>query len=112
MPYDEDLANRIRELLAGEDAITEKKMFGGLAFLLHGNMTVSASRTGGLLARIDPADTDAALQHPHAARMEMGRRTMDGWISVAPEGVRTQRDLTGWVDRSLAYVRTLPPKER
>jgi TfoX/Sxy family transcriptional regulator of competence genes len=112
MPYDEDLANRIRELLAGEDAITERKMFGGLAFLLHGNMTVSASRTGGLLARIDPADTDAALQHPHAARMEMGRRTMDGWISVAPEGVRTQRDLTGWVDRSLAYVRTLPPKER
>jgi TfoX/Sxy family transcriptional regulator of competence genes len=112
MPYDEDLANRIRELLAGEDAITEKKMFGGLAFLLHGNMTVSASRTGGLLARIDPADTDAALQHPHAARMEMGRRTIDGWISVAPEGVRTQRDLTGWVDRSLAYVRTLPPKER
>ena len=112
MPYDEDLANRIRELLAGEDAITEKKMFGGLAFLLHGNMTVSASRTGGLLARIDPADTDAALQRPHAARMEMGRRTMDGWIAVAPEGVRTQRELTAWVERSLAYVRTLPPKER
>jgi TfoX/Sxy family transcriptional regulator of competence genes len=91
MPYDEDLANRLRELLAREDAITEKKMFGGLAFLLHGNMTVSASRNGGLLVRIDPAETDAALAKPHVARMEMGRRTMDGWVTVAPEGVRTKR---------------------
>jgi TfoX/Sxy family transcriptional regulator of competence genes len=110
MPYDEDLANRIRELLAGEEAITEKKMFGGLAFLRHGNMTVSASRTGGLLARIDPAETDAALSRPHAARMEMRGRTMDGWISVAPEGVKTKRQLAAWVERSLAYARTLPPK--
>ena len=110
MPYDEDLANRLRELLAREDAITEKKMFGGLAFLLHGNMTVSASRNGGLLVRIDPAETDAALAKPHVARMEMGRRTMDGWITVAPEGVRTKRQLEPWVKRSLDYVRTLPPK--
>jgi hypothetical protein len=110
MPYDEDLANRIRELLAAEDAITEKKMFGGLAFLLHGNMTVSASRTGGLLARIDPADTDAALARAHAARMEMRGRAMDGWIIVAPEGVKTKRQLAAWVQRSLAYARTLPAK--
>jgi TfoX/Sxy family transcriptional regulator of competence genes len=110
MPYDEDLANRIRELLAGEEAITEKRMFGGLAFLRHGNMTVSASRTGGLLARIDPAETDAALERPHAARMEMRGRTMDGWISVAPEGVKTKRQLAAWVEHSLAYTRTLPPK--
>ena len=110
MPYDEDLANRLRELLADEDAITEKKMFGGLAFLLHGNMTVSASRTGGLLARIDPADTDAALARAHAARMEMRGRTMDGWIIVAPEGVETKRQLAAWVQRSLAYARTLPAK--
>src|SRR3954453_3891420 len=110
MPYDEDLANRIRELLATEDAITEKKMFGGLAFLLHGNMTVSASRTGGLLARIDPADTDTALARAHAARMEMRGRTMDGWIIVAPEGVKTKRQLAAWVERSLAYARTLPAK--
>ena len=74
MAYDEDLANRLRELLADEDAITEKRMFGGLAFLLHGNMSVSASRNGGLLVRIDPADTDAALARPHVELMQMGGR--------------------------------------
>jgi TfoX/Sxy family transcriptional regulator of competence genes len=110
MAYDEDLANRLRELLGDEDAITEKKMFGGLAFLLHGHMTVSASGKGGLLARIDPADTDAALARPHVTRMVMGGRSMDGWIRVASEGVRTKRQLTSWVNRSLAFVRTLPPK--
>jgi len=112
MPYDEDLANRLRELLADEDVVTERRMFGGLAFLLNGNMSVSASRTGGLLARIDPADTEAALARPHASRMEMGRRSMDGWIAVAPEGVRTKRQLEPWVRRSVAFVRTLPPKEK
>jgi TfoX/Sxy family transcriptional regulator of competence genes len=110
MAYDEDLANRLRELLADEDGITEKKMFGGLAFLLHGNMSVSASRNGGLLARIDPADTDAALARPHVSLMQMGGRTMDGWITVTPEGVRTKRDLGAWVKRSVKYVKTLPPK--
>jgi TfoX/Sxy family transcriptional regulator of competence genes len=110
MAYDEDLANRLRELLADEDAIAEKKMFGGLAFLLHGHMSVSASGKGGLLARIDPADTDAALARPHVTRMEMAGRSMDGWIRVAPEGVRTKRQLASWVNRSLAFVRTLPPK--
>jgi TfoX/Sxy family transcriptional regulator of competence genes len=110
MAYDEDLANRLRELLADEDAITEKKMFGGLAFLQHGNMTVSASRNGGLLARIDPADTEAALARPHVELMRMGGRTMDGWITVAPEGLRTKRELAAWVKRSLAFVRTLPAK--
>jgi TfoX/Sxy family transcriptional regulator of competence genes len=110
MAYDEDLANRLRELLADEDAITEKKMFGGLAFLLRGNMSVSASGKGGLLARIDPADTDAALARNHVTRMVMGGRSMDGWVRVAPEGIRTKRQLSAWVDRSLAFVRTLPPK--
>ena len=110
MAYDEDLANRLRELLADEQAITEKKMFGGLAFLLHGHMTVSASGQGGLLARIDPAETDAALKRPHVTRMVMGGRSMDGWIRVAPEGVRTKRQLEPWVRRSLAFARTLPPK--
>ena len=110
MPYDEDLAHRLRQLLAAEDAITEKKMFGGLAFLLHGNMCVSASRNGGLLARIDPADTEAALARPHVALMEMRGRTMDGWITVAPEGLKTKRDLAAWVKRSVAFVKTLPPK--
>jgi TfoX/Sxy family transcriptional regulator of competence genes len=110
MPYDEDLANRLRELLADEGPVTEKKMFGGLAFLLNGHMSVSASRNGGLLARIDPDDTEAALQRPHVARMEMGGRTMDGWITVAPEGLKTKRELAAWVERSVSYVKTLPPK--
>ncbi len=110
MAYDEYLANRIRDLLADEDAITEKKMFGGLAFLLHGNMAVSASRDGGLLIRIDPADTEASLARPHVARMEMGGRAMDGWITVAPAGLKTKRELAAWVTQSLDFVKTLPPK--
>ena len=95
MPYDEDLAGRLRELLAGEAGITEKKMFGGLAFLLNGHMSVSASGRGGLLARVDPADTEAALERPHAARMEMGGRSMDGWITVAPEGLADEARARG-----------------
>lgn len=110
MAYDEDLVHRLRELLVDEGAVTERKMFGGLAFLLHGHMSVSASRNGGLLARIDPADTDAALGRPHVARMVMGGRTMDGWITVAPDGLKTKRQLAAWVKRSVAFVRTLPPK--
>lgn len=110
MAYDEDLANRLRELLADEDAISEKKMFGGLAFLLHGNMSVSASRNGGLLVRIDPADTDEVLARPHVALMQMGGRTMDGWITVAPEGLKTKRQLAAWVTRSVSFAKTLPPK--
>src|SRR6266536_2507227 len=110
MPYDEDLVHRLRELLADEGAVTEKKMFGGFAFLLGGHMTVSASRNGGLLARIDPDETDAALAQPHVSLMQMGGRTMDGWITVAPEGIGTKRELAPWVKRSVAFVKTLPPK--
>jgi TfoX/Sxy family transcriptional regulator of competence genes len=110
MAYDEDLANRLRELLADQEAVTEKKMFGGLAFLLHGNMSVSASRNGGLLVRIDPAQTEAALARPHVELMAMGGRTMDGWITVAPEGLKTKRELAAWVKRSVAYVKKLPRK--
>ncbi len=110
MPYDEDLVHRLRELLADEDAISEKKMFGGLAFLLNGHMSVSASRTGGLLVRIDPADTDAALARPHVELMKMGGRTMDGWVIVAPDGLKTKRELAAWVNRAVTYARTLPPK--
>jgi TfoX/Sxy family transcriptional regulator of competence genes len=110
MAYDEDLANRLRELLAEEDAISERKMFGGLAFLHHGNMSVSASGRGGLLARIDPAETDAALALAHTSLMQVGARAMEGWIRVAPEGVATKRQLAAWVKRSLAHVSRLPPK--
>jgi TfoX/Sxy family transcriptional regulator of competence genes len=110
MPYDEDLANRLRELLGQEAAVSERKMFGGLAFLVGGHMSVSASGRGGLLVRIDPADTDAALARQHVTLMEMGGRVMEGWLRVAPEGVRTKRELAAWVRRSVDYVRTLPAK--
>jgi TfoX/Sxy family transcriptional regulator of competence genes len=110
MAYDEDLANRLRELLAAEDGITEQKMFGGLAFLLHGHMSVGASRNGGLLVRLDPGETDTALARPHASLMQMGGRTMDGWITVAPEGLETKRELAAWVRRGVGFARTLPPK--
>jgi TfoX/Sxy family transcriptional regulator of competence genes len=109
MAYDEDLALRLRRLLAHEGAVTEKKMFGGFAFLISGNMCVSASRNGGLLVRIDPDDTTAAVAKPHATVMKMRGRTMAGWIIVAPEGLGT-RELAAWVKRGVAFVRTLPPK--
>jgi hypothetical protein len=108
--YDEDLANRIRELVGTEAGLAEKRMFGGLAFLINGNMSVSASSQGGLLVRVDPADTDDLVRDPHAARFEMRGRRMDGWVRVAPEGVRTKRELQRWVGRGVAYARSLPPK--
>ena len=110
MAHDEDLANRLRELLAGEDAITEKRMFGGLAFLVHGHICVSASHTGGLLVRVDPDETDAVLGRAHVTLMEMGGRTMEGWLRVAPEGLKSERELAAWVGRALTFVKTLPPK--
>jgi TfoX/Sxy family transcriptional regulator of competence genes len=108
--YDEDLANRIRELIADQDGVSEKKMFGGLAFLIHGHMSVSASGRGGLLLRCDPDETESLIADPHAARFEMRGREMDGWLRIEPEGVRTKRALERWVRRGVAYARSLPPK--
>ena len=110
MPYDEDLANRIRELLSGDAGVTEKKMFGGLAFLVGGHMAVAASGQGGLMVRVDPEDTDDLTSKPHAGPFEMRGRAVDGWLRVAPEGVRTKRQLAPWVERGAAYARSLPPK--
>jgi TfoX/Sxy family transcriptional regulator of competence genes len=110
MAYDEDLANRIRELMAGEAGVTEKKMFGGLAFLVGGNMSVAASGQGGLMVRVAPEDTDALLAKPHARPLEMRGREMAGWLRVDGEGVRTKRQLEPWVKRGVAYARSLPPK--
>jgi hypothetical protein len=110
MAYDEDLANRIRELLAGDSGVSEKKMFGGLAFLIGGNMSVAASGRGGLMVRVDPEDTDALMSKPHAGPFEMRGRPVEGWLRVAPEGVRTKRQLEPWVKRGVAYARSLPPK--
>jgi TfoX/Sxy family transcriptional regulator of competence genes len=108
--YDEDLANRIRELIAGEAGVTEKKMFGGLAFLIGGNMAVAASGQGGLMVRVDPEETDELVTKPHAAPMVMRGREMQGWLRVDEEGVRTRRQLEPWVTRGVGYARSLPSK--
>ena len=110
MAYDEDLANRIRELVLTEDGVAEQRMFGGLAFLIHGNMSVSASGQGGLMLRVDPGDTDALLGKSHARPVEMRGRVMQGWLRVDADGVRTKRQLETWVARGIAYARSLPPK--
>jgi TfoX/Sxy family transcriptional regulator of competence genes len=108
--YDQQLATRIRELVRREQGISEKRMFGGLAFLINGNMSVSASGQGGLLLRVDPDETDALLSEQHAEPFVMRGRAMQGWLRVAPEGVRTKRQLERWVARGVAYARSLPPK--
>jgi TfoX/Sxy family transcriptional regulator of competence genes len=108
--YDEDLANRIRELVAMEDGVSEQRMFGGLAFLIHGNMSVSASGQGGLLLRVDPAEGDALLGKQHAAAFEMRGRPMQGWLRVDAAGLRTKRQLEAWVARGVSYARSLPRK--
>jgi hypothetical protein len=110
MAYDEDLANRIREALSDEPGVVEKQMFGGLAFLIDGNMAVSASGQGGLLLRCDPAETDALVAKPDAARFEMRGREMAGWLRIAPEGVEKKRDLDRWLAVGVSYARSLPAK--
>jgi len=108
--YDEQLADRIRELLATDHDVVEKKMFGGLAFLIGGNMSVSASGQGGLLLRCDPEDTDALVSPPHVGRFEMRGRAMDGWLRVDAEAVQGQDELERWVAVGVDYARSLPPK--
>jgi TfoX/Sxy family transcriptional regulator of competence genes len=110
MAYDEELANRIRELIAGEAGVTEKRMFGGLAFLIGGNMAVAASGQGGLMVRVDPDETEALLEKPHAQPFVMRGREMKGWLRVEDDGVRTKRQLEPWVKRGVAYARSLPAK--
>ncbi len=110
MAYDEDLANRIRELVAAEAGVVEKRMFGGLAFLIGGNLCVSANRRGGLMVRCDPAQADTLLGKPHVEQIEMRGRPMAGWLYVAADGVRTKRQLQPWVARGVSYARSLAPK--
>jgi TfoX/Sxy family transcriptional regulator of competence genes len=111
MAYDEDLAERIRELLAGEPDLTEKKMFGGLAFLIGGNMAVAASGQGGALVRADPATSEKLVATTDARLMEMHGRKMQGWVRVDPEHLRTKRQLARWVELGATYARSLPAKE-
>ncbi|CAN5571388.1 TfoX/Sxy family protein [soil metagenome] len=110
MAYDEDLAHRIRELIAAEPDVTERQMFGGLAFLVAGNMSVAASGQGGLMVRVEPNETDALVAKPHAQTFEMRGRAMQGWVRVDAQGVQTKRQLAPWVRRGVAYARSLPPK--
>ena len=110
MAYDEALAGRIRELLADEGGLTEKKMFGGLAFLVNGNMSVAASGQGGLLVRVDPDESDALRRKPGVQLMEMAGRSMQGWLRVDADAVGTKKQLAAWVERGVAFARSLPPK--
>ena len=105
MAYDEALANEVREAFAARDVIPEeKRMFGGLAFLVGGHMAIAASGSGGLLVRCDPEDTDALLREPGAAPFEMRGREMRGWLRV------DAADVGPWVARGVAYAQSLPPK--
>jgi hypothetical protein len=108
--YDLDLANRVRELLAQEEGLTEVPMFGGLAFLLDGNMAVAVSSRGGILVRVGSEPSAQELAGAHAGVARMGRRTMKGWIHVLPEGLQSKRRLATWVTRGVTFTRTLPPK--
>jgi TfoX/Sxy family transcriptional regulator of competence genes len=108
--YDEDLADRIRELVEGEPDLSEKKMFGGLAFLIAGNMAVAASGQGGVMVRVDPATSDTLVATTNAHLMEMRGRPMQGWLRVDREHLRTRSQLAKWVRLSTRYARTLPPK--
>ena len=110
MAYDEDLAHRICELIAAEPDVTERQMFGGLAFLVAGNMSVAASGQGGLMVRVAPDETDALVAKPYAHTFEMRGRAMQGWLRVDAQGVETKRQLAPWVRRGVAYARSLPPK--
>ena len=110
MAYDEDLADRIRELLEDERSVSEKKMFGGLAFLVRGNMAVAASGQGGVLVRVDPARSDQLVATTSAHPMVMRGRSMRGWLRVDGEDVRTKRQLSKWVRLGVTYAQSLPAK--
>jgi TfoX/Sxy family transcriptional regulator of competence genes len=110
MAYDEDLASRIRELLGSVQGIEEKHMFGGLAFLINGNMSVAASGQGGLLVRVPPEDTDKLVERDHVSPMVMAGREARGWLHVNADGVQTKHQLQSWVTRGVGYVSGLPPK--
>ena len=110
MAYDEELAERIRGLVGGGPDVTEKKIFGGLAFLIGGNMAVAASSQGGLLVRVDPQGSDELVETTPAYLMEMRGKTMRGWLRVDSADVSSDGDLAAWVERGAAYARSLPAK--
>jgi TfoX/Sxy family transcriptional regulator of competence genes len=109
MAYDEALAHRVRDHVAGIDAIAEKRMFGGIAFLLDGNMSVGVHGDG-LIVRVGPEAAEAALARPHARVFDMTGRPMKGWVMVDLPGVEDDDDLAAWIERGLEFARSLPPK--
>lgn len=110
MAYDLEMADRLREILAGEPDVVEKPMFGGLAFLVDGHMAVAVSRQGGLLLRVDPRQADALVEQPRATRWVMRGREMDGWLRVDIDAYAADEELGPWVRHGVEFVRTLPPK--
>jgi TfoX/Sxy family transcriptional regulator of competence genes len=112
MAYDEELADRIREVVQGQAGLTEQRMFGGLAFLINGNMAVAASSHGGLLLRCDPAETDRWVSQPHAARMEMRGREMDGWLRIEAPALKAAAGLKKWIKVGVDYAGALPAKRK
>jgi hypothetical protein len=110
MAYDEELANRIRELIGSEPGVTEQQMFGGLAFLIGGNMAVAASGQGGILVHVDPEQSDELLARSNAHLMEMRGRRMKGWLRVDAVDVQTKSQLAKWVGVGVDYARSLPAK--
>ena len=110
MAYDEDLADRIRELIAAQPGVEEKRMFGGLAFLINGNMSVAVSARGGLMVRVPPDETEKLLAREHVEPMVMAGRETRGWLRVALDGVKTKRQLQSWVTRGVEYAKSLPTK--
>lgn len=111
MAYDEELADRIRKLVGGQPNLSEKRMFGGLAFLISGNMAVGASGQGGILVRVDPAGSEKLVATTSARPMEMRGRRMHGWLRVGAEHLRTKRQLAKWVELGTTYARSLPAKQ-
>jgi TfoX/Sxy family transcriptional regulator of competence genes len=108
--YDEGLADRIREQFDGVSRVTEKRMFGGLAFLVNGNMAVAAASQGGLLLRVDPAETEALAAEPGAGRFVMRGREMNGWLHVEADAGTPDAELNRWVGIGIRYAGALPPK--
>jgi len=110
MAYDEELAGRIRQLIGADPELAEKKMFGGLAFLIRGNMAIAASGQGGAMVRVDPARSDALVATTTATLVNMRGRNMPGWLRVSSDNLRTDDQLARWVEIGTGYARSLPPK--
>jgi TfoX/Sxy family transcriptional regulator of competence genes len=110
VPYDTALADRVRELVAAESGVDEKRMFGGLAFLINGNMAVAVSAKGGLMVRVPAAETERLLARPHVGPMIMGGREIQGWLRVGADGLKTARQLQPWVRRGVDHAKSLPAK--